>query len=41
VAVWRDKTHWCQLQRNAMAGRYDWSTPAQRYLDLYRHLKKS
>jgi len=36
--LWRDKTQWRQLQRNAMAGDYGWAGPARRYLDLYRRL---
>lgn len=38
ATVWRDKIRWRQLQRNAMAGDYDWSWPAARYRTLYAGL---
>jgi starch synthase len=36
--LWHDKPRWERLQRNAMAGDYSWTGPAQRYRELYDSL---
>jgi starch synthase len=38
TGVWHDKARWRRLQRNAMAGDYGWTGPAQHYRALYEGL---
>jgi len=38
AGLWHDKPRWAALQRNAMAGDYSWTGPAQRYRELYESL---
>jgi starch synthase len=38
LALYRDRDHWQQVQRRAMAQDFSWDAAAAHYLDLYREL---
>jgi len=38
IAIYRDRSAWRSLQRNAMARDFGWNEPARQYVELYRRV---